>query len=291
MSRLQKKCFIGATSMHCLLLLALIVGPGFFNRRDPVDDAPLIEVIAMPTDGPTRGGAPRPPENPPARQPEVVQPPQPAPPPVEKEERAEKIEKVEKVEPKKVEPEKTTRVDPDAPVVPKNKTKQANQINVSDTRVRIPRTSTTPKNNSTSANSASRANTELARAISNTGKRVSSGLSSTTQVDLPEGPGGGGVSYANYGQIVRAKYTDAWRVPDDMSDDEASIKVSVTIARDGTVLSSRITQSSGSAAADRSIQYTLDRIRSIGVAFPAGAKESERTFILTFNLKAKKAFG
>ena len=33
------------------------------------------------------------------------------------------------------------------------------------------------------------------------------------------------------------------------------------------------------------------RITTIGVPFPVGAKESQRTFIMTFNLKAKKAFG
>jgi TonB family protein len=108
---------------------------------------------------------------------------------------------------------------------------------------------------------------------------------------MPEGPGGGGVSYANYGQIVRKIYTDGWIVPDDMTDDEATVKVSVTIARDGKVLSGHIVSPSGSTAANRSIQNTLDRIRTIGLPFPEGAKESQRTFIMTFNLKAKKAFG
>ena len=76
-----------------------------------------------------------------------------------------------------------------------------------------------------------------------------------------------------------------------MTDDQATIVVSVTIARDGKVLSSRIVQPSGSAAANRSIQSTLDRISNIGVSFPAGAKESERTFRMTFNLKATTSTG
>lgn len=281
--------------MHCLLLLALVVGPGFFNRK-VVDDAPVLEFIPfVATDENFKGGgAPRPAENPPARQPEAVPQPQPTPqPPEQKEERVEKVEKVEKVEPQKVEPEKTQRPDRDAPVVSKDKLKKPHEVTVSSTRVKISKNNptTTAKNNSRTTTTANNTSSEFARAVSNAGRRVSSGLSSATQVDLPEGPGGGGVSYANYGQIVRKIYTDAWRVPDDMSDDEASIKVSVTIARDGTVLSSRITQSSSSATADRSIQNTLDRITNIGVAFPTGAKELQRTFILTFNLKAKKAFG
>ena len=43
---------------------------------------------------------------------------------------------------------------------------------------------------------------------------------------MPEGPGGGtGPSYANYAQEVRRVYTEAWRIPPDVDDDEATVKV------------------------------------------------------------------
>ena len=130
-----------------------------------------------------------------------------------------------------------------------------------------------------------------AKLFANAGKRISSNLALSTQVDMPEGIGGGGVSYAPYAQIVRAKYTQAWTIPNDATDDEAVVKVSVTIARDGSVISSRIITESGSKLVDRSIQNTLDRVTTIGVAFPAGAKESQRTFTISFSLKAKKLLG
>ena len=62
------------------------------------------------------------------------------------------------------------------------------------------------------------------------------------------------------------------------------------IARDGKVASSRILQSSGSPAVDRSIQTTLDRVTFVA-PFPAGAKDSQRTFTISFSLKAKKLLG
>lgn len=291
MSRLQKKCFVGATTMHGLLLLALLVGPAFFKPKPP-EDLPILEFMpAMAVDEKfSGGGAPRPASNPePVVQQPMVQPPQPQPQPTPPPPEPVRREEVRRPEPEPVrETPKTNLRDKDAPTEKKDTTKK-HVVQVSNERVKLSQNRTTTKPGSSA--STTNPNRELVSAIRNTGTRVSSGLSSTTRVDLPEGPGGGGVSYANYGQIVRKVYTDAWRVPDDMSDDEASIKVSVTIARDGKVLSSRITQSSGSSAADRSIQNTLDRITHIGVAFPAGAKESERTFVLTFNLKAKKAFG
>lgn len=280
--------------MHALLLLALVVGPAFFNRPTVADPTPVLEFIPIvATDENFKGGgAPRAAERLPEQPTQVTPPTQPvAPPPEPVAPSVEREEKPPRPEPvKKPEPEKPTRPDRDAPAVSKEKPRH--QVTVSKNKVPLSNNKTpSAANNSTAKQPTSSANNELASALARVGSRVRSGLSSATQVDMPEGPGGGGVSYANYGQIVRKIYTDAWRVPDDMADDEANIKVSVTIARDGTVLSSRIVQASGSAAADRSIQNTLNRISSIGVAFPAGAKESERTFILTFNLKAKKAFG
>jgi TonB family protein len=197
---------------------------------------------------------------------------------------------VEKVEPEKTESEKIKRDDPDAPVAKPEKPKHV--VQTGNKVVKIAKNTTkTPSSTKTTTDANAKANEAWKKAVATAGKNISSGLSASTKVDMPEGPGGGGVSYAPYGQIVRKIYTDGWIVPDDMADDEASIRVSVTVARDGKVLSARIVEPSGSAAANRSIQNTLDRITTIGVPFPAGAKESQRIFTMTFNLKAKKAFG
>jgi fido (protein-threonine AMPylation protein) len=41
---------------------------------------------------------------------------------------------------------------------------------------------------------------------------------------------------------------------------------------------------------DHSIQATLDRVTFVA-PFPEGAKDSQRTFIINFSLKAKKLLG
>ena len=149
-------------------------------------------------------------------------------------------------DPPKAETPKLTKEDPDSdePAKPKK-----HQVKISDTVVKIKDRSKPTSNSKSSAPTAATA--ERAQQVASALKHIQSNLSSTTTVELPEGPGGGGVSYANYGQIVRKIYNDAWRVPDDMNDDQATIVVTVTIARDGTIVSSRIAQPSGSAAANR----------------------------------------
>jgi TonB family protein len=290
MSRLQKKCFLGATSLHGLLLLALLIGPGFI-KQPKVEDMPILEILPMmATDEKhSGGGMPRPA---PAVQPQPVvqQQSQPTPPPP----RPEPVQRPEptppKAEPVKTEPPKVVRQDAEPVEKKPTNAKPAHQIKVSSTVVKLANNKPQPTRPTTSTATANN-NTQVQQALSRVQNNLKAGLSSSTRVEMPEGTGGGGVSYANYGQIVRKIYTDAWMVPDDMTDDEATVKVSVTVASSGKVLSARVTQPSGSAAANRSIQATLDRITDIGYPFPQGAKESQRTFIMTFNLKSKKAFG
>lgn len=296
MSRLHKKCVLGATTLHALLLLALLVGPGFFSRPAQ-NDVPLLEIIPdVATDADFQGGgAPRVAERLPEQPTQPVQPPQPVtpPPPEPEEQKVERVEKPPRVETEKPEVEKNVRPDRDAPVTSKTKTKP-HEVTISKTKVKITgaKPTSTP-NNSTAKQPTSSANSELASAIAKTGTRVRSGLSSTVQVDMPEGFGGGGASYANYTQIVRKIYNDAWNawsVPDDLADDEATVKVSVTIARNGRVISSRIVQSSGSRAVINGAQAVLDRV-SFVKEFPADSKDAQRTFTMTFKLNARKLLG
>ena len=297
MSRLQKKCFIGATSMHVMLFVVLIVGPGFFSK-DTVDESDVLTIIPlMATESGHAGGGTPPPPAPPTP---VVQErtPAPAPPRVQ--------ETVRQPDPPPVrQPQREVEREREKPAPtkdresldPKTEKPKPHQVEVNRNVVRISNDRRKPANTSSTAESNVKEAAERERAaanaklFANAGKRISSNLAPSTQVDMPEGIGGGGVSYAPYAQIVRKVYTDAWRIPDDATDDEAVVKVSVTIARDGSVISSRIITESGSKLVDRSIQNALDRVTTIGVAFPAGAKESQRTFTISFSLKAKKLTG
>lgn len=97
-----------------------------------------------------------------------------------------------------------------------------------------------------------------------------------------------GPSYANYAQAVKSIYESNWFPPDETSRDDALVKVEVVIARSGAVLSSRIIGRSGDPSVDASVEATLRRVTQIR-PFPEGAKESKRTFVIGFNLKARRA--
>ena len=114
-------------------------------------------------------------------------------------------------------------------------------------------------------------------------------MSAGTTIE-PLGPGG--EAYADYGQVVKSLYDQAWIDPGEVSDDAATVKVKVVIARDGEVVSDSMVKRSGIPALDKSVQNALDRVRARGLPpFPEGAKEIQRTYIINFNLKAKRLVG
>jgi TonB family protein len=87
-----------------------------------------------------------------------------------------------------------------------------------------------------------------------------------------------------------SRYDSAWFLPEGVTDSDASALVSVTIARDGKVISAQITRRSGNREVDRSVQAAIDRVR-IAAPLPDNAKESQRTVEINFNVRAKRAIG
>jgi len=293
-SRLQKKCFIGATGMHGLLLVLLFVGPAFF-AADRLDDSPVLEIIPdLTTDRDAKGGgnpgpqtttppAPRPVAPQPVAQPSRVEPQPPPAPPVHRTE-PKPVEKIEKPDPVK-------NVKTDDALEARNK-KRVHKVQVSDTVVKIKdrKTTTTAAEQRAEAKAAAQRNQRFANAANS----LRANLSQTTTIETsPGGFGGGGPSYANYAQVVRKIYNEAWNawsVPDDLTDNEATVRVSVTVARNGRVISSRILESSSSRAVINAAQAVLDRVTYVK-EFPADSKDTERTFTMTFKLNSKKAIG
>jgi protein TonB len=100
------------------------------------------------------------------------------------------------------------------------------------------------------------------------------------------GPGGGGPTYANFNAALKSIYERAWNAPDGATDKDISVTVTVTIARDGTVISARITRSSGNQIIDRSVQEMLDRVKT-AVPLPEGTSENQRTVSFKLNALAK----
>lgn len=285
-NRLQKKCFIAAIGFHLLMLVILLIGPAFLSSSKPPDERPPIKFFPLKTiDEAISGGG-----NPNARPPTPVpQPPAPQPQPQPRVEppapRPQPQALVQQPEPPKPAPR-----DPD--VVPPKPTKVLPNVILKP--VTRPKETTSKPKTASKQDSQTKANdqsTQLAKAMQAAAKSIRQ-KTSDTPVEMPvlQGPGGGGVPYANFLDALRKRYSDAWLVPDGVTDDEATATASVTIARDGTVLSSRLIQSSGNALADQSVEMTLRRV-TFAVPLPEGAKESQRTVTIKFNVKAKRGLG
>jgi TonB family protein len=272
MNRLQKKCVIATAGFHLLLLLVLLFGSAFFNQQPKPDNTQVLDVIpANLIDAAFSSGvlhaAPPPPT------PAIVTPPQPAPPtppqPAPKPvvtpppTLTERLEKILTPEPKPVKP---------APETPEPKPHQI-QINT-QLVARV-----APKISATSDNSQ-----QTARLLNNTLKNLRNNLSSPMEVTLR---GDSTVAYANYASVVKSIYDQAWTLPDSIANDDENVKVTVTIARDGTVISARIIEKAGDAPVDNSVQRTLDRVTYIA-PFPDGATDRQRTYTINFNPKAKR---
>jgi protein TonB len=298
MNRLQKKCLIATAGSHLLLVVILIVGPAFFYAHPKPDDSQLLDVIpSMAIDAALSSGVknaqppppapvqpqqpPTPPTPPTPVQPQVPPtPPAPTPKPEPAPSFVQKVETFFKPEPKELPPDDLKPVDTTSPAKPK----KPHKIEV-DLK---PVTRTAPKNSSHA--SQDQANAE-AKAQAEEFRRAASSLQHSfkpaTTVDMP---GTGSVSYANYASIIRSRYTQAWEPPTDAANDEANTRVKIVVGSDGTVISAEIIQGSGDDGVDQSVQHTLDRVHVIA-PFPDGATEKEKTFIINFNLKAKRMLG
>ena len=273
MNRFQKKCFIVSAGFHLLLALILLIGPAFLTSKSKSENLETLDFVPtkLVDAAVSSGGNPK------------ANPPPPTPP-------APKVVESTPV----AQPEKIRQ--PDAP---KATVKATESLEVSQDHKRKPQVSLTPVNRASNPKVTAKQTPEVdpqidaRRRAADRIRHVAEGLRDNTspKTTIEEvGPGGGGPSYANYGAWVKTKYDNAWLAPDDAASDDAVAKVSVTIAKDGTVVSASITRPSGDSQVDRSVQATLDRVTFIA-PFPEGAKEKQRTYIINFNLKAKRALG
>ena len=311
MNRVQKKCLIASAGFHGLLVVVALFGSAFFMSKDKLDKSPTVEFITLDAkliDGLTSGGgklnskpappAPRPTPvvaPPTAAKIEIVPPPpapKPKPEPVKAKVVPTKPQKEEIV--KEPEP-KDKGFEP----IPKP-TKKKDTIQVDPTKLVVRNDADTKRRAEAAKEKANqeREQREYAAALrqaqlANAARlkgafsKIQSGLSSGTDV---EPPGPGGLAFIDYSQFVKKVYDEAWIAPGDGADDSATVKVSVTIARSGQVISSEIVKRSGSVVLDNSIDRVLKRVRFVA-AFPEGTKDSQRTFIINFVLNAKRLSG
>jgi len=283
MDRTQKKCLIASTGVHLLLALILVVGPALLSSKGQSDNLPVLDFIPVKTiDALVSGGGERdakPPPSPPTTQPQPPAPqPTPVPPiekPVVKELPKEEEVKPLKPEPDSLEPAKDHKKLPDVSTTLTTRTKDKAEKTREEARAR--------EQAKAVADARRRAAQEIDQAVDN----IASGVSGSTALKL-RGPGGGGLPYANFLQSVKSVYDRAWIAPDGAAEGDAVVTASVTIARDGTVISARITNASGNSAVDKSVQAALDRVR-YAAPLPDNASEDQRTVDIRFNAKAKRA--
>jgi len=125
----------------------------------------------------------------------------------------------------------------------------------------------------------------IAAAFKSATTGIRGGVAGSTEIRLA-GPGGGGVPYANFLSAVQTVYYNAWRQPG--SAPEVAARVSVSIARDGTVISAHIISPSGNSVVDRSVQETIDRVK-FAAPLPDSSTEESRDVIINFKIQPQDA--
>jgi TonB family protein len=301
MDRLQKKCVIASGIMHGTLVVLLLVGPAFLGSESkPVDPKEIIDFIpAMTIDkAMTGGGNPNvtqvipPPQMQPQPQPQLA-PPQPRP---------------EPPQPKPVrQPEPEPEPEPVKPKLPANAPKPVERdtpkndpdsLEVSNKR-KAPQISLKPVTRKTSGSNSSAAEERAreraaaerrARTYESALNNIRSGASSGG-INIPlRGPGGGGLPYAGFNQALVSTYMRAWLVPADAADSSGKVVAVITLRRDGSVISARVERRSGNSELDQSVQRALDKVSYVA-PFPDSVKDSQKTFWLEFDPKAKRMMG
>ena len=256
MSRLKRSCVVGSVVFHTLILAMLVLGPMLLAKREEKVRVRVIDLV--PSEMIDKLLAP-------AAQ--VAPPPAPAPP------------KPKQPEPKKVQPKpKPKEITPKPkpkPVPLKPKPKKITPKLKPKPKIRVNLNSSVrkPDAQKDAAKRARQAEAKRQTALN----KLQAKLSGRTSVNVPIGR----YASANYESLIRKKYMDATIHPGAIGADPV-VKVRLVIARNGTVLSARVTGKSGVASWDRSVQKVLDRVKFIK-PFPEAMKGSQQTFSLNFN--------
>lgn len=301
MNRLQKKCLVAAAGMHFLAVVVLLCS-GFMTSKPKPDDSQVLDVIPSKlVDAALQSGvrsAQPPPPTPPVKPPEPTLPPPPEPPKpevkhMEPPKPVEPVKVQEPIEPEVPKPDTHTEPKPPKPQhkivmdfkpVVRNRTIEPDPKEAEAKKAEL---EAERKAERDAVRKAERARDAKIKAIESAASSIRDNASTATTVELH---GDSTVAYANYASIVKSVYTQKWMLPDTAASDEANVKVSVTIARDGQVIEAHIVERSGDSSLDASVQRTLDRVRDIA-PFPDDATDKERTYIINFNLKAKRLLG
>lgn len=280
--------------MHALLIALLVVGSAFF-APSTASRRPLPRLTVVPTrliDEALAGGGGNPnvkPSDAQVKGQTVVRPPAPSPPPQPRPAQPAPARPVEPTQTKRPQPAPPKKSAPTrAEKAPAREPAKSDSLTLPDWLK--PATAAPADRGQAGARAQAAAAAATRRAIEQAlqgWQEVRQGFASGTAL---EAWGPGGEAYASYDAFVQAVYDNAWRIPDGLTDEEATCKVRVTIARSGEVLSATIVKPSGNAVLDESVRRVLREVKFIA-PFPEGAKEQQRTYTINFNLKSKQRIG
>jgi protein TonB len=276
MTRLQKKCLIAAAGAHLLVVVAILCS-GFIRPSPKIDNTQVLDVIPSTLVDKALNTGVENPQTPPPTPPQPtpptpqVQPPTPTPPAPEPPKPQTFVERVEKMLTPDMTPVEKVPDDQPKPAPKKH------QIDVDLTPV-VQKVSKSTDTSANDAKEAKRLRDERRKAFAAAARAIKDNASTATKVELS---GISSASSASYRDAITSVYYHAWTPPQNMSSDSVEVSFSVTIARDGTVISSHITKSSGDADIDRAVQQMLDRVTFIA-PFPDGTEDSQRNYPIDF---------
>jgi len=300
MTRLQKKCMIFSLSLHGLMAIILLASSGFSSHPPQTDLQVLNMIPANILDQAGSGGGARVVN--PAPQPQAQPRPQPQPQPPQPQRQPVRTEPVERAptpaprqtkETKRPEPEEVA----DAGLEPTPKPRKhptRHEIRPSytlasaSTKVKKTDKSQSSQTSESSARAEARRMAEIQNSLAKLAAGVRGSGSPNTIVDT-EGIGGG-EAFASYRDVVFSAYYHAWITPDSASSRLASADAKVTIARDGRIMSAELVRPSGDRALDNSVEEALRRVTQLA-PFPASTRDTQRTFVIRFNLESKEMSG
>ena len=248
--------------LHGFLLLIMFLGSAFFIQQQRSVEQPRVRVVPgilidqalaggggnpsiAKTDDQQKGDTTVPKPKPPAPEPpKVVQP------------KPEKI--VEPPPPKPDKPKVTKETPPPKPTAIATKDSDFKPLDLKPaTRPKVD-----PQKVAAAAEAKRRQEIadKVAKQLGNVEQSLRSGFKGGTKMEV-WGPGG--EAYAGYEAFVKAVYDDAWDTSDPSLNDQSTVRVSVTIAKSGDVISAHIDRRSANSPLDRSVQRAIDKVRAL----------------------------
>jgi len=301
MTRLQKKCLVMSLCFHGVIMGAVVVTAAF--RPEPaLTGEPILTLIPLNARILDRTGVGGQPAAAAPRNTPTPTPTPPAPQPQSHAAPADTHPLPHQAEPPTTTRRTTPRATQDPPKVAT--TKSATETAPKKHEITPTYDPATPSSRSSSRNtataSASASRAELAAANNQRiRQQIESAIASlTSSLDSKDSsskvvplPGlDGGEAFIGYRTAIFNAYYHAWNTPEATTHRTAVADVKIVVSRDGEIISSEFVSKSGDGAIDRSVQRALDAVKHLP-PFPTVATDTERTFIIRFNLEAKESAG